>query len=65
MADLRQLQYVGGPFDGGTAPDDFIDRVDMRSPAGCGAYVRTVDEGSGVTVYRWEPEESAGQEPAA
>jgi hypothetical protein len=57
MADLQQLQYVGGPFADGTAPDDFIDRIDMRSPAGCGSYVRTVDEGSGLTVYVWEPEE--------
>ncbi|MER6616324.1 hypothetical protein [Streptomyces xantholiticus] len=56
MAELKQLQYVGGPFNGGTAPDDFIDRIDMRSPMGSGAYVRTENEGTGVTVYRWEPE---------
>ncbi|MFJ7054740.1 hypothetical protein ACIQU7_23820 [Streptomyces albidoflavus] len=57
MAELKQLQYVGGPFHGGRAPDDFIDRVDLRSPAGCGAYIREQDETSGATVYRWEPEE--------
>jgi hypothetical protein len=51
---------MDGPFNGGAAPDDFIDRVDMRSPAGCGAYVRMVDEESGVTVYLWEPEETDG-----
>ncbi|MFJ7004231.1 hypothetical protein ACIQWY_30000 [Streptomyces albidoflavus] len=56
MAELRQLQYVGGPFDGGCAPEDFVDRVDLRSPAGCGAYIREQDETSGATVYRWEPE---------
>ncbi|MFK0159185.1 hypothetical protein ACIQVK_44830 [Streptomyces sp. NPDC090493] len=63
MAELQQLQYVGGPFDGGTAPDDFIDRIDMRSPAGTGAYVLTRDEETDTQVYRWEPEETeaAGQ----
>jgi hypothetical protein len=61
MAVLRQLQYVGGPFDGGAAPDDFIDRIDMQGPAGSGTYARTLDEESGVTVYRWEPRDPAGQ----
>ncbi|MEV8344599.1 hypothetical protein [Streptomyces niveus] len=56
MTELRQLQYVGGPFDGGTAPDAFIDRIDMRSPAGTGAYVLTRDEETGTQVYRWEAE---------
>ncbi|MCG8971799.1 hypothetical protein [Streptomyces sp. CL12-4] len=60
MAELKQLQYVGGPFAGGTAPDDFIDRIDMRSPAGTGAYVLAQDEETGTQFYRWEPE-AAGQ----
>ncbi|MET9776200.1 hypothetical protein ABZ023_18400 [Streptomyces sp. NPDC006367] len=60
MTQLRQLQYVGGPFDGGRAPDDFADRVDMRTPRGCGAYVRQ-DTEEGVTVYRWVQEGAAAE----
>ncbi|MFE6639567.1 hypothetical protein ACFVFT_38365 [Streptomyces tendae] len=56
MTALRELQYMGGPFADGTAPDDFIDRIDMRSPAGNGAYVLTRDEATGLRVYEWEPE---------
>ncbi|MFI7415315.1 hypothetical protein ACIBU0_42445 [Streptomyces sp. NPDC049627] len=67
MAELQQLQYVGGPFDGGKAPDDFIDRIDMRSPAGSGAYVLTRDEETDTQVYVWEPEksETAGQQASS
>ncbi|MGV9509346.1 hypothetical protein ACWDQZ_27475 [Streptomyces tendae] len=56
MTQLRELQYVNGPFAGGTAPDAFIDRIDMRSPAGHGAYVLTKDEETGLQVYQWEPD---------
>ncbi|MDV6291332.1 hypothetical protein R2F25_38625 [Streptomyces sp. UP1A-1] len=55
MTKLQQLQYVGGPFAGGTAPDAFIDRIDIHSPAGIGAYVLTHDEETGTQVYRWQP----------
>lgn len=65
MTELQQLQYVGGPFAGGTAPDDFIDHIAMRSPAGTGTYVLTQDEETDTQVYRWEPEGegTAGQKP--
>ncbi|NML55123.1 hypothetical protein HHL19_35660 [Streptomyces sp. R302] len=54
-----RTRYIGGPFDGGANPDDFIDEIEMRTPAGCGRYVREEDE-SGRPVYRWEPEVTAG-----
>ncbi|MEU0857501.1 hypothetical protein ABZ352_18960 [Streptomyces griseofuscus] len=49
-------RYVGGPFDGGANPDDFIDEIRMRTPLGAGRYVRSRDEETGAEVYRWEPE---------
>jgi hypothetical protein len=51
-------RYVGGPFNGGSNPDAFIDEIQMRTPAGTGRYVRDRDE-EGRDVYRWEPEASA------
>ncbi|MEU7228872.1 hypothetical protein [Streptomyces chrestomyceticus] len=49
-------KYIGGPFNGGTNPDDFSDEIAMRTPLGNGRYVRDVDE-NGAAVYRWEPAE--------
>lgn len=50
-------RYVGGPFNGGSNPDAFIDEIQMRSPAGTGRYVRDQDD-EGQDIYRWEPEAS-------
>lgn len=56
------MRYVGGPFDGGIQPDDFVDEIQMRparsSGYGPGRYVRGEDE-AGTPIYRWEPEEDA------
>ncbi|MFD7757875.1 hypothetical protein [Streptomyces sp. NPDC059757] len=40
---MSSARYVGGPFDGGTNPDTFIDVIEMRTPAGSGRYVRDQD----------------------
>jgi hypothetical protein len=53
---MSSARYVGGPFDGGSNPDTFIDEIAMRTPAGCGRYVLEQDEG-GIAVYRWEPDQ--------
>ncbi|MER7937886.1 MULTISPECIES: hypothetical protein [unclassified Streptomyces] len=53
-------RYIGGPFDGGSNPDSFIDEIVMRSPSGTGRYVQDTDQ-DGATVYRWEPEEEAAR----
>ncbi|MEV0487272.1 hypothetical protein AB0I69_42570 [Streptomyces sp. NPDC050508] len=53
---MSNARYVGGPFDGGSNPDTFIDEIAMRTPAGCGRYVLEQDEG-GIAVYRWEPDQ--------
>ncbi|MFB8025962.1 MULTISPECIES: hypothetical protein [unclassified Streptomyces] len=53
---MSSARYVGGPFDGGINPEDFIDEIAMRTPAGSGRYVRAEDE-SGAVVYRWEPDQ--------
>ncbi|WP_158716923.1 hypothetical protein [Streptomyces rimosus] len=49
-------KYIGGPFNGDTNPDAFIDEIAMRTPLGNGRYVRDAGE-TGVAVYRWEPVE--------
>lgn len=48
---MSSARYVGGPFDGGSSLDSFIDMIEMRSPAGCGRYVFGQDE-YGTAVYR-------------
>jgi hypothetical protein len=53
-------RYVGGPFHGGVNPDDFIDQIEMRSPAGLGRYVLDRDEHD-RPIYRWEPEVAVGE----
>lgn len=61
---MSTARYVGGPFGGGTAPDDFLDEIAVRPAArtglGPGRYVRVQDEG-GQTVYRWEDDARPGE----
>ncbi|MFC8538030.1 hypothetical protein ACFUJY_29520 [Streptomyces sp. NPDC057249] len=48
-------KYVGGPFDGGTNPDPFMDQIAMRTPLGAGTYVKEADE-NGTEVFHWVPD---------
>ncbi|MEV7960275.1 hypothetical protein [Streptomyces sp. NPDC088141] len=39
-------RYVGGPFDGGENPDELIDEIEMRTPAGTSWTTTTAEQRS-------------------